>query len=86
MRTIHCGIAFASWSCGASVSDVRFGLNCWDPSKPLGVGMENFDTLVDWDASGTVLVRQMFGSGFDEVLGRSVVRRYCTDRLYTVHE
>ena len=74
---------------GASVSDVLFGLDGWDPSKPRGVGTENFDAVVDRDASGGVLVRRMFGSGFDEVLSRadaSGVRWYGTDRLGTVHE
>ena len=68
---------------------VRFGLDGWDPSKPRAVGTENFDAVVDRDASGVVLVRRMFGSGFDEVLSRSDasgVRWYGTDRLGTVHE
>ena len=71
---------------GASVSDVRFGLDGWDPSKPRGVGTENFDAVVDRDASGGVLVRRMFGSGFDAVLSRADaagVRWYGTDRLPT---
>ena len=45
--------------------------------------------MVDRDASGAVLVRRMFGSGFDEVLSRSDasgVRWYGTDRMGTVHE
>ena len=74
---------------GASVSDVRFGLDGWDSSKPRGVGTENFDAVVDRDASGAVLVRRLFGSGFDAVLSRSDasgVRWYGTDRLGTVHE
>ena len=68
---------------------MRFGLDGWDPSKPRAVGTENFDAVVDRDASGVVLVRRMFGSGFDEVLSRSDasgVRWYGTDRLGTVHE
>jgi len=74
---------------GAVVSDVRFGLDGWDSSKPRAVGTENFDAVVDRDASGAVLVRRLFGSGFDAVLSRSDasgVRWYGTDRLGTVHE
>ncbi len=62
----------------------------WDTTKPGAVGTENFDTILDLDGAGTVTNRRMFGSGFDDVVGRQDasggVKWYATDRLGSVRQ
>jgi len=48
----------------------KFVVDGWDTAKPGAVGSENFDTVLDLDASGNVTTRRLFGAGFDEVLAK----------------
>jgi len=42
----------------------------WDAAKLGAVGSENFDTVLDLDASNAVATRRLFSAGFDEVLAK----------------
>ena len=75
----------------SGVSSVeKFVVDGWDTTKPRAVGTENFDTILDLDGSGNVTNRRMFGSGFDDVVGRQDaaggVKWYATDRLGSVRQ
>ena len=68
----------------------KFVVDGWDTTKPGAVGTENFDTILDLDGAGTVTNRRLFGSGFDDVVGRQdssgSVKWYATDRLGPVRQ
>ncbi len=68
----------------------RFVVDGWDTTKPSAIGTENFDTILDLDGAGNVTNRRLFGSGFDDVVGRQDaaggVKWYATDRLGSVRQ
>ena len=55
---------------GTVTSDEKFVYDGCDTAKPGAVGNENFDAVMDLDASNNVTVRQMYGAGFDDLLAR----------------
>ena len=75
---------------GGVSSVEKFVVDGWDTTKPRAIGTENFDTILDLDGAGTVTNRRMFGSGFDDVVGRQdaagSVKWYATDRLGSVRQ
>jgi len=62
----------------------------WDTAKPGAVGSENFDTILDLDASNAVATRRLFGAGFDEVLAKQstsgTATWYDADKLGSVRK
>ena len=75
----------------SGVSSVeKFVVDGWDTTKPGAIGTENFDTILDLDGAGNVTNRRLFGSGFDDVVGRQDaaggVKWYATDRLGSVRQ
>ena len=75
---------------GGVSSVEKFVVDGWDTTKPRAVGTENFDAILDLDGAGTVTNRRLFGSGFDDVVGRQdasgSVKWYATDRLGSVRQ
>ncbi len=75
---------------GGVSSVEKFVVDGWDTTKPHAIGTENFDTILDLDGAGAVTNRRLFGSGFDDMVGRQdaagSVKWYATDRLGSVRQ
>lgn len=70
------------------MAEERYVLDGWDTAKPGAVGTENFDIAMDLDGDNDVIVRRLFGTGFDDLVGgqddSGTVRWYGTDHLGSV--
>jgi len=69
---------------GATTTHERFVQDGWATDKPVAVGNENFDTILDLDGSNALVTRRVTGDGFDDLIARissaGTVGWYITDR------
>ena len=73
---------------GATTTHERFVQDGWANDKPVAVGNENFDTILDLDGSNALVTRRVTGDGFDDLIARissaGTVGWYITDRQGSV--
>ena len=64
---------------GTTATTQRFGIDAWDPAKPLPVGNEGFDTWADLNGSNALVTRRVAGPGVDEQVAAGSVQVAVTE-------